>query len=90
MRADAHARPVGAVDVAGDGIAVLQYAADELVHQMGVGAAVAAALQEGQMRVAVVVHRLAGEAPDLRRQAVRVVGHRDALLRHQPTPAVVV
>lgn len=42
MGADAHAGPVGAVDVAGDGVPVLNNAADELVDQVGMGTPVAA------------------------------------------------
>ena len=80
MGTDTYAGPVSTVNVAGDRIPVLQDAADKLMNQVGMGTPVATPLEERQMRVAVIIHRLPGKAPDLRGQAVRVVRDLNAFL----------
>ena len=68
MGADAYARPVGRLHRIGIGIAVFLQSREKLVAQMRMRAAVAAALNERQMRV------LAGIVDAAQREALMLVG----------------
>ena len=74
VREKADARPISAVDVTGERGAILDDAAHELVHKVGVRATVTAALLEGKVGVALVINASLCKSADLWRQQMRVIG----------------
>ena len=65
VREKADTRPISTVDVAGEGSAILDDAAHELMYKVGVRAAVTAALFEGKVGVALVINASLCKSTDL-------------------------